>query len=83
MHENITTEPIKVYKDLFHSYLEYLQIGNFRFDINQHKFGIEIKEYNFIIKSRTNKGYKYTIDFIKMKEYLIHNKYINLDDFID
>jgi len=83
MNENINTEPIKIYKDLFNSYLEYLRIGNFKFDINQHKFGIEIKEYNFITKSRTNKGYKYTIDFIKMKEYLIHNKFINLDDFLD
>jgi hypothetical protein len=83
MHENITTNPNKIYRDLFGDYLMYLQMGNFRFEVNRVKFGIEIKEYDFIIKSRNKEGVHYTIDFIKMKEYLIQKRYINLDDLVE
>lgn len=73
--KNHKKENTNDYDDLFFNFTCYLQSGNFKFETNKIKFGCDIKKYDFIDKVKTNKGFKYTIDFIKFKNYMIKNKY--------
>lgn len=80
----------KIYSgnDLYNKYIEYIKQNNFKYEITSTKFGLDIKDYEGIIKKRSNKGIKYNINFITLKEYLIKNNLIepfdNIEDnFID
>jgi hypothetical protein len=75
-------EPVKTYKDLFGHYLNYLQEGNFKYEITKLKFAMELKEYEGITKKHSMNGVNYIIDFDKLKSYLILKKYI-LNEFLD
>ena len=77
----INKEPIKTYKDLFGNYMNYLQEGNFKYEITKIKFGMELKEYEGINKKNTG-CINYIIDFNKLKSFLVTKKYI-LNEFLD
>ena len=75
-------EPVKTYKDLFGYYLNYLQGGNFKYEITKLKFAMELKEYEGITKKHSMNGVNYIIDFDKLKSFLILRKYM-LNEFLD
>lgn len=70
-----STKTDKSYNDLFNNFSCYLQEGNFKYETNKIKFGMELKKYDFITKKHIDSGAKYFIDFIKFKNYMIKNKY--------
>lgn len=70
-----STKTDKSYNDLFINFSYYLQEGNFKYETNKIKFGMELKKYDFITKKQIESGIKYFIDFIKFKNYMIKNKY--------
>ena len=59
---------------LFFLFNEFLKDNNFKVDYTTTKFGIDIKNYDGIIKKKTNNGYNYHFDISILKNFLI-NKY--------
>lgn len=56
--------------DLFCKFQTFLKDGKFKNKVTSTRFGIDIKEYKGIIKTRTKKGALYFIDFDMIKAYL-------------
>jgi hypothetical protein len=90
--ENLTDETKIVdiqYKikanDLFSKFQTFLKDYNFKNEITSTRFGIDIKEYEGVVKTKTNKGAFYIVNFDKIKEHLT-SKYkmeFIIDDFDD
>jgi hypothetical protein len=74
----IEANEIKQYKSntLFSAFNDYIKENNFRYEINNIKFGYELKKIDCIEKKRLNTGMSYNFDFKKLKEYLIEKGYI-------
>lgn len=83
LYENEKTNPIKEYKLLFGDFIRFLQSGNYKFEVTDTKFGIQIKEYKGIYKKRNREGIIYSINFLELKNFLISKKYIDYVEFMD
>jgi hypothetical protein len=62
--------------ELYNKYNDYIKSNNYKYEMTSTKFGLEIKDYEGIIKKRTNKGISYNINFNILKNYLIDNNLI-------
>ena len=71
----------KIYDSFYEKFSNYIQVTKTKYDMTETKFGIEIKEYIDIVKKRSSKGIVYSVDFIKLKDYLI--KKYNIQDIND
>ena len=69
------------YFRLYEVFANYMKEKGYKFDYTETKLGIDAKHYNGIEKKRTSKGFKYVVDFVKLKADLIQKKYI--EDFKD
>lgn len=65
---------------LFKQFQNFIQNGNYKYDISSTKFGLEIKEYQGIYKKKTVYGIIYTFHFNELKDFLISEKYITWND---
>ncbi len=61
---------------LFNSYCEYLTENNHKVELTSTSFGLMMKKYETIIKSRNSKGNSYVINFSKLEDELVKMKHI-------
>ena len=56
---------------LFFLFNEFIKVNNYKIDYSATKFGLDIKNYDGIVKSRTKHGVDFNIVFLTLKKYLI------------
>jgi len=56
---------------LFFLFNEFIKVNNYNIDYSATKFGLDIKNYDGIVKSRTKHGVDFNIIFLTLKKYLI------------
>jgi len=70
-------------KLLFDSFNYWCCDNKFKNEMTSTSFGLQIKTYDGIIKSRNSIGMKYSFEIDKLKEYLIKKQYYEIDLFVD
>ena len=62
---------IRKYTRLYEHFTTFLSHSQIKYDINETKFGRDLKEFASITKKRTSKGIVYCVDFTTLQQYLI------------
>jgi hypothetical protein len=68
------------YFRLYEVFSMYMKEKGYKFVFSETILGIDIRHYEGIEKKKTNKGAKYVVDFVKLKEYLVKKKFMETFD---